>query len=89
MKSVLIVANNLEIGGAERALISLLNTFDCEKYNVDLFLLRHDGEFMNMIPSKVNLLPEIKEYTSLGIPIIKYLNKYMDELLGKYELKNL
>ena len=75
MKSVLIVANNLEIGGAERALISLLNTFDCEKYNVDLFLLRHDGEFMNMIPSKINLLPEIKEYTSLGIPIMKALEK--------------
>ena len=58
MKDVLIVANNLEIGGAERALISLLESFDCSIYNVDLFLLRQDGEFMEMIPKQINVLPE-------------------------------
>ena len=69
MKNVLIVANNLEIGGAERALISLLESFDCSIYNVDLFLLRQDGEFMEMIPKQINVLPEIKEYTALGVPV--------------------
>ena len=68
-KSILIVANNLEIGGAERALISLLNVIDCNKYDVDLFLLRHSGEFMQFIPKKINLLHEMKEYATLGVPI--------------------
>lgn len=68
-KSILIVANNLEIGGAERALISLLNVIDCNKYDVDLFLLRHSGEFMQFISKKINLLHEMKEYATLGVPI--------------------
>ena len=68
-KSILIIANNLEIGGAERALISLLNVIDCNRYDVDLFLLRHSGEFMQFVPKKINLLPEIKEYATLGVPI--------------------
>ncbi len=75
MKNVLIVANNLEIGGAERALISLLESFDCSIYNVDLFLLRQDGEFMEMIPKQINLLPEIKEYTALGVPVSRAIKK--------------
>lgn len=75
MKNVLIVANNLEIGGAERALISLLESFDYSTYNVDLFLLRQDGEFIEMIPKQINVLPEIKEYTALGVPVGRAIKK--------------
>jgi len=41
-KKLLIVSHALELGGAERSLIGLLNAFDFEKYDVDLFLLRHE-----------------------------------------------
>ena len=92
-KSILIVANNLEIGGAERALISLLNVIDCDKYNVDLFLLRHSGEFMQFIPNKINLLPEIREYTTLGVPISNViknglLKQAYGRLVGKIKAKS-
>ena len=62
-KKLLIVSHALELGGAERSLIGLLNAFDFEKYDVDLFLLRHEGELMREIPSAVNLLPEIRLYS--------------------------
>ena len=75
MKSILIVANDLEIGGAERALISLLNTIDTQKYKVDLFLLKHTGNFMDMIPKNINLLPQIDEFATLGVPIKDVLRK--------------
>ena len=68
-KKLLIVSHALELGGAERSLIGLLNAFDFEKYDVDLFLLRHEGELMREIPSAVNLLPEIRAYTVLARPI--------------------
>lgn len=55
-KKLLIVSHALELGGAERSLIGLLNAFDFEKYDVDLFLLRHEGELMREIPSAVNLI---------------------------------
>ena len=55
----------MEIGGAERALLGLLESFDTTKYEIDLFLMRHQGDLMDLIPSKVNLLPENKKYASL------------------------
>lgn len=68
-KRVLIVSHFMEIGGAERALIGLLEGFDFNKYDVDLFLFRHEGELMSCIPEKVNLLPIIRQYTMLACPI--------------------
>lgn len=46
-----------------------------EKYDVDLFLLRHEGELMREIPSAVNLLPEIRAYTVLARPIKRTLKE--------------
>ena len=49
-KDVLILMPSMFIGGAERSLIGLLESFDYENYNVDLFLYRHEGEFLKYIP---------------------------------------
>lgn len=54
--------NSLVCGGAEKSLISLLETIDYRLYQVDLFLFRHQGEFMNKIPKQVHLLPEPANY---------------------------
>lgn len=69
MKKILVFSHALEIGGAERALLGLLQSFDYEKYQVDLFLMRHEGELMPLIPSGVHLLPPVKAYSCLGIPL--------------------
>lgn len=61
----------MRIGGAERSLLGLLETFDYTQYEVDLFLFSHEGEYMSMIPSEVNLLPEIKAYNALTTPLDK------------------
>lgn len=75
MKSVIIISHALEIGGVERALLGLLESFDYSKYDVSLFLLHHEGEFFDMLPEKVNLLPEIKEYTGLAVPMTSILKR--------------
>lgn len=64
-KKILICSHTLNIGGAERSLIDLLNCIDYEKYDVDLFLYRHIGEWMSEIPNQVNLLDEVEEYSCL------------------------
>lgn len=64
MKKLLIVSFDMEVGGVERSLISLLNELKDAPYIIDLFLYRHAGEFMELIPSHVNLLPEVKEYAA-------------------------
>lgn len=75
MKNVLIVSHCMDLGGAERALLGLLNAIDYDKYNVDLFLLRHTGELMQYIPERVNLLPENKKYSSLAVPLAEIIKK--------------
>lgn len=71
-KNILILMPSMFIGGAERSLIGLLDSIDYTKYNIDLFLNRHEGEFLNLIPKKVNLLPQIDAYTNFDRPI-KYV----------------
>ena len=72
-KRIFISMHYLEIGGAEAALIGLLQSMDYTKYDVDLFLHAHRGEMMQFIPKEVNLLPEIKEYACLEEPMLSLL----------------
>lgn len=90
-KRIFIAIQYLEIGGAERALIGLLSSLDYTKYEVDLFVYRHSGEFMKFIPKQVNLLPEIKKYTTLSRPIKEIVKEgYIDIAIGRVlaHLKN-
>ena len=59
----------MELGGAERALIGLLNALDTNLVDVDLFINQHTGEFMPLIPEKINLLPEKKGYNAIERPM--------------------
>jgi glycosyltransferase involved in cell wall biosynthesis len=68
-KTMLIVSHALELGGAERALVGLLDALDPNQWDIDLFLLRHEGELMGHIPSHVRLLPSIPAYTVLARPM--------------------
>lgn len=68
MKKILICSHWMEIGGAERALLGLLYNLDYTKYQVDLYLCRHSGEFMKILPKEVNLLPEDKNAAAIAIP---------------------
>lgn len=65
----------MEIGGAERALLGLLNAIDTNKVDVDLFINQHTGEFMKLIPENINLLPEISSYSVIEKPVITALKK--------------
>lgn len=65
----------MEIGGAERALLGLLNAIDTNKVDVDLFINQHTGEFMKLIPNKINLLPEIPAYSVIESPVKDAIRK--------------
>ena len=68
----------MELGGAERALLGLLNAIDTDKVDVDLFLNQHTGAFMPLIPSKINLLPEIPSYSAIERPIKTILKEVQE-----------
>ena len=68
-RKLLIVSHALELGGAERSLIGLLDALDPQVWDIDLFLLRHEGELLDAIPAHVRLLPAIPAYTVLARPM--------------------
>ena len=85
MKRILIFSHALELGGAERALIGLLHALDYERMQVELFLMRHEGELMEQIPEQVKLLPEKPQYASLAVPMKRVLKKgQLGVALGRF-----
>ena len=55
--TILIFSQAMALGGVERSLLGLLDAIDYDRYNVDLFLMRHSGELMPYVNEKANLLP--------------------------------
>ena len=53
MKKILIFSHWMELGGAEKALIGLLDAIDKNEYSIDLFLMRHSGELLKYIPKEI------------------------------------
>ena len=90
-KKILIVSHFMHIGGAERALLGLLEGLDLKKYEVDLFLFRHEGELFDYIPEGINILPTIEQYTLLACPIQDIYRKHpfiaFARIFGKYKAK--
>lgn len=54
-KTVLFINGHLDVGGCEKSLIDVLKNFDYEKYEVDLLLLEHTGDYYKEIPKEVNV----------------------------------
>ena len=72
MKKIFIAMHYMELGGAEAALLGLLQSVNPAKATVDVMIYDHRGELMDFIPTdKVNLLPMVKEYSMLERPIIE------------------
>jgi glycosyltransferase involved in cell wall biosynthesis len=74
-KNIIISVYDMEIGGIERSLINMLEYFDYEKYNVDLLIFSHTGELLDLIPDKVNILPQVSKYTVFRKPILQCIKE--------------
>ena len=72
-KKLLFVIPNLEVGGAEKSLVNLLNELDYDKYEVDLFLMSKTGIFLEQLPKEVNVLPESLYFKKFSIRFYKSL----------------
>lgn len=64
MKEILISSFDMDVGGVERSLISMLNNFDYENNNVDLMLYSHTGDFMDLLPKNIKLIKENNKYAT-------------------------
>ncbi|RCW42721.1 glycosyltransferase [Paenibacillus prosopidis] len=67
-KKLLFVMSNLNCGGAEKSLISLLHTIDYSRFEVDLFLFKHEGMFFSKLPREVTVLEAPVSYPYFDMP---------------------
>lgn len=62
-KRLLFVIDSLACAGAEKSLVTLLRLLDYAKYEVDLQLFAYGGEFEDLLPPEVTLLPPLAYFT--------------------------
>ena len=65
-KKIIIVNNNLNIGGIQKSLVNLLNEIK-DIYDIDLLLFSQNGDYLNEIPKEVRLVECKSWYKYLGI----------------------
>ncbi|WP_419872086.1 glycosyltransferase [Candidatus Pristimantibacillus sp. PTI5] len=83
-KKLLFIIPGLSAGGGERSLINLLSHIDYTKYDVDLFLLSHEGIFMGLLPANVRVLPLPNNYRQFALPLWLSVSKFIAK--GKINL---
>lgn len=76
MKKVCIVTRRMVAGGIEKALINMLKAMPKEEYEIDLFVMGLGGEFIEDIPSWVNIEPIFGYENSSVEKIMKYLKSF-------------
>ena len=88
MKRILIFSHSMELGGAEKALLGLLESLRPEDCRVDLFLMRHKGELLPFLPPHVRLLPELPAYASMAVPAAEAVRRgQLPVLFGRWRGK--
>ncbi len=57
-KKILFVYDEMLIGGSTTSLLSILNSIDYDRFEVDLNLYYNKGALFDQIPKQVNILPQ-------------------------------
>lgn len=90
MKKILVAMHYMELGGAEAALLGLLQSVDPKRAEVDVMIYDHRGELMPYLQKgegkseKFRLLPEVEAYKMLERPLKEVVKKgYWGIALGR------
>lgn len=83
-KSILFIIPSLSIGGGEKSLINLLEQIDYYRYDVDLFVLRREGLFLDFVPKQVKFIDISNDLKIFQLPIHKSIVHFL--VRGKLSL---
>ncbi len=63
-QTVLFAYNAMNVGGSTTSLLSILNSLNYSKFDVDLLLNTNTGPLLNSISKEVTLLPQARKYAN-------------------------
>ena len=86
---IIILMHYMELGGAESALLGLLQSVDPARADVDVFIYDHRGELMRYVPTdKIHLLPEVTAYKMIERPFMECVKSgHIGVALGRWLAK--
>ena len=70
-KKILFINGHLDTGGVEKSLLDILKHMDYERYDVDLLLTEHPGDYADQLPSQVNVI--LRSIEGTYGPLLKVL----------------
>ena len=73
MKKILFVISNLESGGCQNSLISLLTCFKSSEYDISLMAFQYKGLFKDKVPANITILDEQPAWYPIKKSILYYL----------------
>lgn len=76
MSKILFIIPSLGVGGAEKSLITLLNSIDTSNDNVSLLLLHDHGALFNQINKRIEVIDADKDSQKLLDPLIPSLKYF-------------
>lgn len=76
-KKLLFVIPALNLGGAEKSFVNLLNAIDYSRFEVDVFLMTRTGVFLDFIPKEVNILPQSQHFSDFSILFSQSVLKFL------------
>ncbi|QLY27029.1 glycosyltransferase [Bdellovibrio sp. KM01] len=94
MKHIVFLAEHLSFGGAERALVEILNHIDTQKYKVTLIIRDDFGEdnyLLKLVPNAVQVMflykKEEKYINKKNLNCFQRFHNYLRKKFPKYDLK--
>ncbi|MDE6396378.1 MAG: glycosyltransferase [Muribaculaceae bacterium] len=82
-KKILFIHESMTGGGAERVLVTLLDAFDYERYDVTLLLISDQGPFYNSVNKKVKVKTVYPGQRTFGRRLVRYNRRVRDFMESK------
>lgn len=77
MKVILFILPNMKMGGAERIIMTLINSIDKTKYKSKLLLMRKEGYYLKLLNQNTEIIELKKDrIRNAFFPVIKAIRKY-------------
>lgn len=70
MKKIIFVIESMNIGGTEKALLSMISEIPKDKYDITILLLENNGGFLEFIPNYIKV-QHLKEYSDIEVDMRK------------------
>lgn len=76
MKNILFVVDEKKMGGVSILLEDILNNINIDKYNIDVLVLHNNGERLENIPKKINIIYGTKYFSSIDLTLKQALKSH-------------